>query len=217
VAVRGADASGSIVVEKGSAEVSSQRRAPDQESSLLGRRSDRQRNCCGIDRDIPQIFRAGALEDLRLLWQRCHLAAHVTSARSAVSDQVRCIHRHDEMLACETHTEPLCLQRLTRRQLEHLRCHRLDERDRTIEQSRWSRIAHLRLVLRRESLSYCDSVSPSSFSFIVIFGDSGRSRFISGRLRERSKAVCIRSFMGGLCMRCRCIQSRRCLAQSHSP
>ena len=105
-----------------------------------------------IDRHIPQILRACALEDLRLLGERCHLVLSAT-ARSAVTDLLGLIHRHEEMLASKAHIEPLPLHRLARRQLEHLACHRLDERDRTIEQSRWSRIAHLRLVVGRESLN----------------------------------------------------------------
>jgi len=127
------------------------RHRPKQERPLGGRRTDRQRNRCGIDRHIPQILRAGALKDLRLLGQRCHLGL-AASARSAVSDLLGLIHRHEEMLAGETHIEPLCLQCLARRQLEHLARHRLDETDRTSEQSRWSCIAHLRLVVGRQPL-----------------------------------------------------------------
>jgi len=127
------------------------RHRPRQESSLLRRRSDRQRNRCGIDRDIPQILRASALEDFRLLGERCHLALAASASRT-MSNLIRCIKRHDEMLACETHIESLTLHRFARRKFEHLACHRLNESDRTSEQRRWSCVAHLRLVLGRQPL-----------------------------------------------------------------
>ena len=126
------------------------RHRPRQESSG-GRLDDRQRNRCGIDRHIPQVLWASALEYLRLLGEAAHLVLP-TSTRSTVSDLLGLIHRHEEMLACETHIEPLCLQCLARRKFEHLACHRLDETDRTSEQSRWSCIAHLRLVVGRQPL-----------------------------------------------------------------
>jgi len=78
VVVRGADASGSIVVEKGSAEVSSQRRAPDQERPLLRRWSDRQRN-------RPFVLHAHRQRQLAL---DCQLRKRVATAAAnrAISD-----------------------------------------------------------------------------------------------------------------------------------
>ena len=148
VVVRETDASGSIVVKKGSAEVSIQRRAPDQESSLGGRIGNWERDRCGIDRDIPQIFRATRFQDLGFRGQRCH-CVDLATARLAMPDLFGVSKRQKEMHARIAGVESLGLQLVRRGLLKDLARHRLNKRHGTSNECRWSCIVYFFLSTSR--------------------------------------------------------------------
>ena len=127
------------------------RTAPDQESSSGGRIGDRERNRCGIDRDIPQILRARRFEDFRFFGERCHLV-DLASARLAVADLFRVGKRQKEMHARIAGVESLGLQFVRCRLLKNLARHRLDKTYCTSNECRWSRIVYFFLVVLGESL-----------------------------------------------------------------